>query len=173
MTFSTADLYDQFEERLGVCEPVFSDFGGRDAFSGAAVTVKCFEDNSRIKEALAEPGEGKVLVVDAGGSARCAMLGDLIAESAVANGWAGVIINGCVRDVERLAEMDLGVKALATIPRKSTRRGEGQRDLPIELAGVLVRPGDWVYCDADGVVVAPPSLIEPLIEPLVETGAAL
>jgi len=160
VNFSTADLYDQFEERLGVFEAVFSDFGGRDTFSGAAATVKCFEDNSRIKEALAEPGEGRVLVVDAGGSARCAMLGDLIAESAVANGWAGVVIDGCVRDVERLAEMDLGVKALAAIPRKSTRRGEGQRDLPIELAGVLVRPGDWVYCDADGVVIAPAGLIE-------------
>jgi regulator of ribonuclease activity A len=124
-------------------------------------TVKCFEDNSRIKEALAEPGAGRVLVVDAGGSARCAMLGDLIAENAVANGWAGVIIDGCVRDTARLAEMALGVKALGSIPRKSTRRGEGQRDLPIVIGGVTVRPGDWVYSDADGVVVAPPGLIDP------------
>lgn len=161
VTFSTADLYDQFEEQLLVCAPIFSDFGGRDAFSGPAATVKCFEDNSRIKEALAEPGEGRVLVVDAGGSARCAMLGDLIAESAVANGWAGVVIDGCVRDVDRLAELDLGVKALAAIPRRSTRRGEGQRDLVIALAGVLVQPGDRVYCDADGVVIAPQGLIEP------------
>ncbi len=160
MTFSTADLYDQFDEQLRVCAPIFSDFGGRDAFFGPAETVKCFEDNSRIKEALAEPGGGRVLVVDAGGSARCAMLGDLIAERAVANGWAGVVIDGCVRDVERLAEMDLGVKALAAIPRKSTRRGEGQRDLVIELADVLVRPGDMVYCDADGIVIAPEGLIE-------------
>jgi len=160
MTFSTADLYDRFEEQLAVCEPIFSDYGGRETFFGPAVTVKCFEDNSRVKEALAQPGEGRVLVVDAGGSARCAMLGDLIAESAVANGWVGVIIDGCVRDTARLAAMDLGVKALGSIPRKSTRRGEGQRDLPILLGGVQVRPGDWVYCDADGVVVAPPGLIE-------------
>lgn len=160
VAFSTADLYDQFEEQLGVCEPIFSDFGGKDAFSGPAVTVKCFEDNSRVKEALAQPGEGRVLVVDAGGSMRCAMLGDLIAESAVANGWAGVVIDGCVRDVGRLAAMDLGIKALAATPRKSTRRGEGQRDLVIEVGGVLVRPGDWVYCDADGVLVAPAALIE-------------
>jgi regulator of ribonuclease activity A len=164
MTFSTADLYDQFEEQLAVCEPIFSDFGGRETFCGPAVTVKCFEDNSRIKEALAEPGAGRVLVVDAGGSARCAMLGDLIAESAVTNGWAGVIVDGCVRDTARLAEMDLGVKALGAIPRKSTRRGEGQRDLPIVIGGVHVRPGDWVYSDADGVVVAPAGLIEPEVE---------
>jgi regulator of ribonuclease activity A len=158
MDFSTADLYDQYEQTLGVCEPVFRDFGGRAAFFGPVSTVKCFEDNSRIKEALAEPGEGRVLAVDAGGSMRCAMLGDLIAESAVANGWAGVIIVGCVRDTARLAEMDLGVKALAAIPRKSTRRGEGQRDLPVQIAGTLVEPGDWVYCDEDGIVFSKQAL---------------
>lgn len=165
MSFSTADLYDQFEERLAVCEPIFSDFGGREAFRGLAVTVKCFEDNSCIKEALAQPGEGRVLVVDAGGSVRCAMLGDLIADRAVANGWAGVIIDGCVRDTARLAEMDLGIKALAATPRKSTRRGEGQRDLPIEIGGVKIRPGDAVCCDADGIVVAPAGLVSVQPEP--------
>ncbi|ESQ09793.1 MAG: hypothetical protein N838_19620 [Thiohalocapsa sp. PB-PSB1] len=154
ITFSTADLYDQFEEQLGVCEPIFADFGGREAFFGQTVTVKCFEDNSRIKEMLAQPGQGRVLVADAGGSVRCAMLGDLIAESAVDNGWAGVIIDGCVRDSARLAELDLGIKALATIPRKSTRRGEGQVDLPIDVAGVRINPGNWIYCDVDGILVA-------------------
>ncbi|MCF7984819.1 MAG: ribonuclease E activity regulator RraA [Thiohalocapsa sp.] len=158
MDFSTADLYDRYEQALGVCEPVFRDFGGRAAFFGPVSTVKCFEDNSRIKEALAEPGEGRVLAVDAGGSMRCAMLGDLIAESAVANGWAGVIIVGCVRDTARLAEMGLGVKALAAIPRKSTRRGEGQRDLPVQIAGTLVEPDDWVYCDEDGIVFSKQAL---------------
>jgi regulator of ribonuclease activity A len=158
MESTTPDLYDRYEEALGVCAPVFQDFGGRKSFFGPVATVKCFEDNSRIKEALAEPGRGHVLVVDAGGSMRCAMLGDLIAESAVVNGWAGVVIVGYVRDTGRLAQMDLGVKALGAIPRKSTRRGEGQRDLPVEIAGVAVEPGDWVYCDGDGVVFAKQAL---------------
>ena len=151
---ATADLYDRYRDKLRVCAPVFRDFGGRIAFAGEAVTVKCFEDNSRIKEALAEPGPGRVLVADCGGSLRCAMLGDLIAACAVANGWAGVVLTGCVRDTAALANMDLGVKALAATPRKSTRRGEGQRDLPVEIAGVWVEPGDWVSADADGVLIS-------------------
>jgi regulator of ribonuclease activity A len=160
MDFSTADLYDQHEDALGVCAPLFRDFGGRRRFSGPATTIKCFEDNSRVKEALAEPGANggqgapRVLVVDAGASMRCAMLGDLIAASAVKNGWAGVIIDGCVRDTEALAAMDLGIKARGAIPRKSTRRGEGQRDLPVVIGGVAIAPGNWVYCDGDGIVVA-------------------
>jgi regulator of ribonuclease activity A len=157
---STADLYDQHGEQLRVCEPIFLDFGGRAEFSGTAVTVKCFEDNSRIKEALAEPGQGRVLVADCGESLRCAMLGDLIAASAVDNGWVGAILTGCVRDTAALAGMDLGIKALGATPRKSTRRGEGQRDLPLQIAGVAVRPGDQVVCDADGVVIAPPGLLD-------------
>ena len=154
MTFKTADLYDQYETRVRVCEPIFRDFGGRRAFFGQAVTVKCFEDNTQIKAVLGEPGAGRVLVADAGGSHRCAMLGDLIAASAVAQGWAGVILFGCVRDSADLAGMDLGIKALAAIPRKSQRRGEGQRDLDVTFAGVSVAPGDWVYADADGILVA-------------------
>ncbi len=162
-TPSTADLYDRFDDELRVCAPLFRDFGGRTAFAGTAVTVKCFEDNSRIKETLAEPGHGRVLVADCGGSLRCAMLGDLIAESAVAQGWAGVIIDGCVRDVMRLAQLDLGIKAIAPTPRKSTRRGEGQRDLPVQIGGVTVNPGDSVVCDRDGILVAPPALLPELI----------
>jgi len=154
MSFKTADLYDQFETRVRVCEPLFRDFGGRRAFCGAAVTVKCFEDNTQIKSVLAEPGAARVLVADAGGSLRCAMLGDLIAASAVAQGWAGVILYGCVRDTDELAGMPLGVKALAANPRKSQRRGEGQRDLPVTFAGVCFAPGDWVYADGDGILVA-------------------
>ncbi|WP_295540129.1 ribonuclease E activity regulator RraA [uncultured Thiohalocapsa sp.] len=156
---STADLYDRHGDALRVCQPHLRDFGGRIAFAGEAVTVKCFEDNTRIKEALAQPGAGRVLVADCGGSLRCAMLGDLIAASAVEHGWAGVVLSGCVRDTAALARMDLGVKALASTPRKSTRRGEGQRDLPVEIAGVSVTPGDWVYADADGVLIAPQRLI--------------
>jgi len=161
---STADLFDRFGEALRVCAPVFRDFGGRTAFSGSAVTVKCFEDNSRIKEALAEPGQGRVLVADCGGSLRCAMLGDMIAESAVEQGWAGVVIDGCVRDVARLAQLDLGIKAIASTPRKSTRRGEGQRDLLVEVGGIAVHPGDTVVCDRDGILVASPSASSELLE---------
>jgi regulator of ribonuclease activity A len=154
MTFKTTDLYDQHSEALRVCEPIFGDYGGLTRFAGPAATVKCFEDNTQVKAALAEPGGGRILVVDAGGSMRCAMLGDLIATSAVDNGWTGVLMHGCIRDSGEIADMDLGVKALGTIPRSSERRGEGQRDIPVAFAGVTFRPGDWVYCDEDGVVVA-------------------
>ena len=154
MDFKTADLYDQHGEGLRVCEPIFGDYGGLVRFTGPVATVKCFEDNTQVKAALAEPGEGRVLVVDAGGSMRCAMLGDVIAQSAVDNGWVGVLMYGCIRDSREIADMDLGVKALGTNPRKSQRRGEGQRDIPVAFAGVTFRPGDWVYCDEDGVVVA-------------------
>ncbi|MBK1709999.1 ribonuclease E activity regulator RraA [Marichromatium gracile] len=160
MDFKTADLYDQEGDALQVCDPVFQDFGGRSRFSGEAVTVKCFEDNSLVKSTLAEPGEGRVLVVDAGGSLRCAMLGDLIAARAVEQGWAGVVIHGCVRDRVELAAMAIGIKALASTPRKSHRRGEGQRDIPINIAGARVNPGDQIYCDEDGVVIAERSLTD-------------
>lgn len=154
MTFdSTCDLYDRFEATARVADPVFRDFGARTKFSGAAVTVKCFEDNSKVKELLATPGAGKVLVVDGGGSLRGALMGDLIAKSAVDNGWEGVVIHGCVRDAAVLATLDLGIKALAAIPRKTVRRGEGQTGLPVSLAGIRVVPGDLVFADADGVLV--------------------
>ncbi|ADC62179.1 ribonuclease E activity regulator RraA [Allochromatium vinosum] len=154
MTFKTADLYDQYGDDLRTCEPIFRDFGGKSRFHGPIVTVKCFEDNSFVKSTLAEPGAGRVLVVDAGGSRRCAMLGDLIAASAVEQGWAGVVLFGCVRDTVEIGRMPLGIKALASIPRKSERRGEGQRDIPVSFAGVRFAPGDHIYCDEDGILVA-------------------
>lgn len=154
MTFdSTCDLYDRFEATARVADPVFRDFGARTKFSGSAVTVKCFEDNSKVKELLATPGAGKVLVVDAGGSLRGSMIGDMIAKSAVDNGWEGVVIHGAVRDSAVLATLDLGIKALAATPRKTVRRGEGQTGLPVSLAGIRVEPGDLVFADADGVLV--------------------
>ncbi len=152
--FKTADLSDQYDERVRICDPIFRDFGGRTRFFGSVVTVKCFEDNSPVKATLAEPGHGRVLVVDAGGSMRCAMLGDLIASGAVEQGWAGVILYGCIRDSRDIAAMPLGVKALGTHPRKSLRRGEGQGDIPVTFAGVRFAPGDEVYCDEDGILVA-------------------
>ncbi|HYD69270.1 ribonuclease E activity regulator RraA [Azospirillum sp.] len=154
---STCDLYDRFEATARVADPVFRDFGKRHRFSGEVVTVKCFEDNSRVKELLGKPGKGKVLVVDGGGSLRAALMGDLIAKSAVDNGWEGVVIHGCVRDAEVLAGLDLGIKALAAIPRKTVRNGEGQTGLPVTVAGIRVNPGDLLFADADGVLVLDPA----------------
>lgn len=134
------------------------DFGGRLAFSGQATTVRCFEANPLVRACLEEPGHGKVLVVDGQGSKRCALLGDNIAAMAVANGWAGIIINGCIRDSADIGRMDLGVKALATHPLKSAKRDKGLRDVPVSFAGVRVSPGDWVYADGDGVLVSPTEL---------------
>jgi regulator of ribonuclease activity A len=159
MKFKTADLCDQFSSELQVVDPVFRHFGGRVQFAGPAATIKCFEDNSRVKEAVGEPGRGRVLVVDAGGSLRCAMLGDLLAKQAAQNGWTGVVIFGCVRDSVDMAEFNLGVAALATLPLRSEKRGEGQREIPIQIPGASVRPGDWVYADEDGIVIARRQLI--------------
>jgi regulator of ribonuclease activity A len=158
MSFKTADLFDDFGDRVRVCDPIFRDFGGHRRFCGPLATVKCFEDNSLVKAALDEPGGGRVLVVDAGGSLRCAMLGDRIAASAVENGWQGVLMFGCVRDSADIAVMSLGVKALGTNPRKSEKRGEGQRNIPVSFAGAYFRPGDHVYCDEDGVLVSAEAL---------------
>jgi regulator of ribonuclease activity A len=154
----TADLCDDYSEELEVCEPLFRDYGGRPAFGGAIATIKCFEDNSRVRELVAEPGAGRVLVIDAGGSLRRAVLGDLLAQKAVDNGWSGVIVYGCVRDSAAIAQMPLGVKAIGTCPLKTDKRNEGQRDLPVRFAGVTFRPGEFVYADEDGVVVARRSL---------------
>jgi len=159
MTFKTADLFDDYGDRVHVCDPIFRDFGSHARFCGPIATVKCFEDNSLVKVALGEPGEGRVLVVDAGGSLRCAMLGDLIAASAVEQSWSGVLLFGCVRDTVELAGMALGVKALAANPRKSEKRGEGQRDIPVSFAGVCFRPGDHIYCDEDGILISAKALI--------------
>lgn len=154
MDFRTADLCDQFGDELDVCEPLFRSYGGKARFAGAVTTIKCFEDNSRVRDLVAEPGAGRVLVIDAGGSLRRAVLGDLLAQKAVDNGWSGAIVYGCIRDSAAIATMPLGVRALGTHPMKTDKRGEGQRDLPVRFAGVTFRNDDWVYADEDGVVVA-------------------
>jgi regulator of ribonuclease activity A len=159
MSFITCDLCDDHADVVSVCEPMFSNFGGVPAFGGAIVTAKCFEDNSRIKELLASAGEGRVLVVDGGGSLRCALLGDMIAESAVTQGWAGVIVYGCIRDVDAIAELDLGVQALASIPLKSVRKGVGEVDVPVTFGGITFRPGEYVYADNNGIITSPHALI--------------
>lgn len=150
----TADLYDKYAEKLQVCEPVFRHFGGLRSFHGRIATLKCFEDNSLVSEQLGQPGEGRVLVVDAGGSLRCAMFGDQLAQKAVDNGWAGVLMFGCIRDLEDIGTMPLGVLALAANPRKSIKKGAGAAGTTVIFAGVTFRPGEWLYADADGVVVS-------------------
>lgn len=153
MTWTTPDLCDQFPD-VQVAEPVFRDFGGQARFAGPAVTVKCLDDNSRVRELAATPGEGRVIVVDGGGSLRRALLGDMIAANAVKHGWAGFLIFGCVRDVEILATLPLGVQALAAHPMKTDRRDLSEVDVPVSFAGVSVTPGDWIYADANGVLVS-------------------
>ncbi len=149
----TCDLFDRFKDDARYVLPGFRDFGAVTRFSGAVVTVKCVEDNSRVKELLATPGAGRVLVVDGAGSLRCALMGDMIAASAVKHGWTGVVIWGCVRDVAELAALPLGIKALAAIPRASTRRDQGLVEVPVELPGAAVRPGDILFADEDGIVL--------------------
>lgn len=149
----TPDICDAHPE-VSVLDTLFTNVGGVDAFCGAVRTIKCFEDNSRIKEALGEPGDGAVLVVDGGGSLRCALFGDQLAELAIDNGWNGVVIYGCVRDVDALAELELGIQALAAYPRRSEKRGEGQRDIAVTFAGVTIAPGQWLYADNNGIVIA-------------------
>lgn len=159
MSFRTADLCDQFSDELDVCEPLFRDYGGRRSFAGPIATIKCFEDNSRVRDLVAEAGQGRVLVIDAGGSLRRAVLGDLLAQKAVDNGWSGVLVYGCIRDSVAIGRMAIGVKALATHPLKTDKRNEGQRDLPVRFAGAAFRSGDWLYADEDGVIVARRSLL--------------
>lgn len=137
-----------------VLPPVFRAFGGRARFAGPVVTARCFEDNSVVKAAVESPGEGRVLVVDGGASLRRALLGGNLGAAAARNGWAGVVIDGCVRDVAELAQCDVGIAALASMPLPTERRGEGVRDVAIRVQGVWVRPGDWLYADEDGIVVA-------------------
>ena len=154
MSFATADLYDEHEENLQIATPMFNDYGGKKNFSGPASTVKVFEDNSLVRAALEEPGEGRVLVVDGEGSLRCALVGDMLAILAKDNGWQGVVVYGCIRDSSVIADIDIGVKALNTNPRKSVKKGVGERDTRLVFADVTINPGDYIYADEDGVVIS-------------------
>ncbi len=153
MSFRTADLSDELEEKAQVARPEFRRFGGRCRFSGVISTVKCFEDNSLVRTALEEQAGGRVLVVDGGASLYCALLGDMLAAMAVNNGWTGVIVNGCVRDTAVIDGMDIGVRALAPHPRKSVKRGAGERDVVVHFSDVDFRPGAFVYVDEDGILI--------------------
>ncbi|HZX78293.1 ribonuclease E activity regulator RraA [Lysobacter sp.] len=151
---NTCDLCDLHDAQVRVPVLPLRDYGGRLAFSGMVSTIRALEDNSRVREAVAEPGQGRVLVIDGAGSMARAMFGDLLAAKAVENGWAGVVVHGAIRDSSAIGALDLGVKALGTCPRKTDKLGAGERDVDVEIGGVLIRPGDWLYADEDGVVVA-------------------
>jgi regulator of ribonuclease activity A len=155
MTFTTTDLSDAHPEAQ-VCDPVFQAFGGRRVFSGPITTLKVFEDNSMVREIVQTPGEGRVLVVDGGGSLRCGLLGGNLAVAAARNGWAGVVINGCARDADEIDAEQIGVRALALHPRRSERGlHSGQAGIPVHFAGVTFREGEWLLADRDGVLVLP------------------
>lgn len=159
MSFATCDICDANEDKLAagtlaVLPPVFKSFGKRAAFAGPARTLKLFEDNVLVRAALETPGEGHVLVVDGGGSLRCALVGGNLGVLAEKNGWSGILVNGCIRDSEEINGCDIGVRALATHPQRSIRKGVGDKDIQVSIAGVTVKPGDWIYADADGVLVS-------------------
>ena len=153
MILLTTDISDDLGDDARVAEPVFRDFGGLAIFDGPISTVKCHEDNSLVRQALEEPGNGRVLVVDGGASMRCALFGDMLATVAEDNDWTGLVVNGCIRDSAERATIDIGVKALATHPRKSVKRGVGERDITVHFAGVTFTPGEYLYADDDGIVV--------------------
>jgi len=153
----TADLVDEIGPDVRSCDTQFRQFGRCTEFAGAIATVRCFQDNALLKSVLSEPGEGRVLVIDGNGSLHTALVGDVIAELGRSNGWAGIIANGAVRDASTLRTLEIGIKALGTNPRKSTKTGAGERDVVISLGGVEFRPGDVVFSDDDGIVVVAPN----------------
>ncbi|WP_396589394.1 ribonuclease E activity regulator RraA [Bermanella sp. R86510] len=158
--YITPDLCDAYPE-VEVLDPMFSNYGAKESFGGEVVTIKCHEDNSLVKENVAKPGQGKVMVVDGGGSLRNALLGDMLAEKAAENGWEGIIIYGCIRDVDVIMETNLGVQALATHPRKTEKKGIGEMNIPVKFAGVEIKPGQFVYADNNGIIVSDKALSMP------------
>jgi regulator of ribonuclease activity A len=153
------ELCDQFEDLVQVVEPIFKCFGAKQRFSGEIVTLKCHEDNSKVRDLVSQDGTGKVLVVDGGGSLKRALLGDMLAEKAAANGWEGMVIYGCIRDVNAIATINLGVQALAAHPMKTEKRGLGDVNQEVCFGGVTFIPGHFIYADNNGVLVAPHALL--------------
>ena len=154
MTFSTADLCDAMGDAVRVAEPVFRDYGGVRRFAGPASTLRVLEDNALVRSTLEQPGEGRILVVDGGGSLRTALVGGKIAALAAANGWSGLVIHGAVRDRAELKAAAVGIKALALSPRRSAKAGRGEAGIEVTVAGISVRPGNYVWADEDGIIVA-------------------
>ena len=158
ISISTPDLSDEAPEVCAL-ELQLVNYGQNRQFWGAVVTIKCHEDNSLVKQCVEEPGLGRVIVVDGGGSMRRALLGDLLAEKAAANGWSGLIINGVIRDVDEIGRTSIGVQALGSCPIKTEKRGVGERDIDLHIGGVDIAPGDYIYADNNGVVVSKRSLL--------------
>ncbi len=159
MRFSTADLCDAFGDAVHPAAPLFREFGAAASFHGPIATVRVSDDNALVREVLETAGGGRVLVVDGGGSTRCALVGGRLAQLALTNGWAGVVVNGCVRDSAEIARISVGVRALAAVPRKSAKTGAGEREVAVGFAGVTFTPGHWLYADGDGIVVAARDLL--------------
>lgn len=159
MDFQTADLYDAYEDLLQVALPIFKSYGNLSKFHGEIVTVKCFEDNSLVAENLGKNGEGKVLVVHGGGSLKCALVGDNLAKKAIDNGWAGIIVNGCIRDSHIINQMQIGIRALNTNPKKSVKKNAGLLNETVHFAEVTFVPGHFVYADEDGIVISEKPLL--------------
>lgn len=155
------DLCDSYPQQVNVLQPLFSSFGGRQIFYGEIVTVKCFEDNSLVKELVNQPGRGRVMVVDGGGSLRRALLGDMLAEAAAANGWAGLVIFGAIRDAGTIATLDIGVHALATHPMKTEKLGAGSLNVDVEFAGQTIKAGQYLYADLNGILTSQAPLTLP------------
>jgi regulator of ribonuclease activity A len=152
--FATTDLCDAHEGKVRVAAPIFRAYGGKPAFHGRIATLKLFEDNGLVRKTLETPGDGRVLVIDGGGSLRRALLGDQLAALAVRNTWTGVVVWGCIRDSAAIGTMDLGVLALATHPQKTMKKNLGDAEVPVSFAGIEFRPGEWLYADADGLIVS-------------------
>jgi regulator of ribonuclease activity A len=164
MNFATTDLCDDHanlleDGRFAVLPPVFRQYGLRVQFFGRVTTLKVHEDNALVRTVLETPGDGNVLVVDGGGSLRRALVGGQLGLLAQDNGWAGIIVDGCIRDTDEINACDIGVRALAAHPQKSSKKGAGERNLRVHIAGVPVSPGDWIYADADGILVAQQKLV--------------
>ena len=152
--FVTADLYDEYGDSLDVMAPIFKDYGGVDSFSGEIETLKVNEDNALVRSVLEQPGHHRVLVVDGQGSLRCALVGDNLASLALENDWAGLVVFGCVRDARELRNIPIGIKALATNPRKSVKKGEGAKNVVVGFANCIIVPGQFIYADQDGVLLS-------------------
>ncbi len=153
MSYATTDISDA-HPAAQVAAPIFRHFGGAQRFAGAVKTIKVFEDNSLVRDMLEQPGDGRVLVVDGGGSMRCALVGGNLGQLGVDNGWSGIVVYGCVRDCAELGAQQIGIMAMASHPKKSVKRGVGEEDLEVSFADLRIAPGDWVYADEDGIVVS-------------------
>jgi regulator of ribonuclease activity A len=158
---ATADLCDAFPDRVRVAEPLLRDWGGVSCFAGPIETLRVFEDNALVRQALEGEGRGRVLVVDGGGSLRTALVGGRLAVLARERGWSGIVVHGCIRDAREIAATPVGVRALDTSPMKSGKAGTGERGVPVTFAGVTFASGQWLYADADGIVVADSELLSP------------